>query len=357
MPLCRRVLSLLALVAFPASAVVVPAARAQVACEAVLTASVTLTADLTCMGTTALVVGADKITIDLGGFTLTGSEDLGVDNGLGFDGVTIKNGTIRGFNQGISIGGNAQKNVVSNVRIVDCPGAGIDLNDSDATKVGKTTILGGGNGVQIGTDGTGNVVEKSFIVGTAGAGVQIFGTDNLIQKNQLARTNDGIRVLGGGNRVLANAVDRCRAMGVAVGGGSGSLVSKNTLTGCVGSGVDVRDGATGTIVKQNTIGGNGNYGIGVFASADGTVLEKNKVRGNDLSGVWVEGASGVLVSGNTSIGNREDGIHVASPATLVKNTSIANQLGGIRTAPPGIDGGGNKANANVVIDCEGFVCP
>lgn len=53
----------------------------------------------------------------------------------------------------------------------------------------------------------------------------------------------------------------------------------------------------------------------MFAGADGTIVEKNEVRGNDLSGIWVDGEAGVLVSGNTSIGNREGGIHLTRTAT------------------------------------------
>ena len=93
-------------------------ARAQVACGDTVTGKVELTADLACPGA-GLVVGADKTKIDLKGFTLTGNPGtVGIDNGGGFDAVTIENGSIEEFDEGVSIGGNAQKNVVRDLVVL-----------------------------------------------------------------------------------------------------------------------------------------------------------------------------------------------------------------------------------------------
>ncbi len=57
------------------------------------------------------------------------------------------------------------------------------------------------------------------------------------------------------------------------------------------------------------------------------------------------------------LGSREDGIHVGPTSTrLTKNVANANQLAGIRAVTTAIDGGGNRAQANVVVDCEGVAC-
>jgi parallel beta-helix repeat protein len=341
------------------TALVATDAAAQVACGDTLVASVQLTADLDCPGT-GLLVGADKITIDLNGFTLAGDGDvgdLGIDNGLGFDGVTIKNGTISDFDEGISIGGNAQKNVVSAVTIQFCNSDAIDLNDSDFTKVTKTTILNSVAGVQVGTDGTGNVVEKSVVLGAAEAGVQLQGSGNVVQKNTLTSNEIGVRVFGSGNRVLANVVYGSPNDGIAVLGGTGNEVSKNTLTGTLGDGVEVKN-APGTIVKKNVAAGSRENGIGVFTGSHGTVLEKNVARGGGTDGISVEaGSDGVRVDGNTADGNRSAGIFAGSTTTTVaKNSATANVGFGIRTNLGAIDGGGNAARANGDGNCQGFVC-
>ena len=88
-------------VVFVFAALVLAAGGAQQAlalsCGDTLTSDTTLTANLACSGT-ALVVGADGITIDLNGYTISGDgTGLGIDNTGGYDNVTIKNGTITGF--------------------------------------------------------------------------------------------------------------------------------------------------------------------------------------------------------------------------------------------------------------------
>src|SRR4051812_48893492 len=76
-------------------------------CGATLTQSVTLTADLDCSGYTAglvFTIAKKKITLDLGGHTITGggsSGTIGVLNGSlqtvkgGFAGFTVQNGTFK----------------------------------------------------------------------------------------------------------------------------------------------------------------------------------------------------------------------------------------------------------------------
>ena len=146
--------------------------RAQVACGDPVTGKVELSADLACPGA-GLVVGADKTKIDLKGFTLTGNPGtIGIDNGGGFDAVTIENGRIEEFDEGVSIGGNAQKNVVRDLVVFGCAADGIDLNDSDLARITDTLVTAnGGAGLQIGAGATGNVVESSFAIGNAGPGI------------------------------------------------------------------------------------------------------------------------------------------------------------------------------------------
>src|SRR4029079_4855142 len=90
-------------VTIAALAVVTPAYAANELCGQTVTQNLTFTADQSCTGT-GLIVGADGITIDLGGFTLGGDQTSG-HNGIelnGHNGTTIKNGTVRHFDEGIN---------------------------------------------------------------------------------------------------------------------------------------------------------------------------------------------------------------------------------------------------------------
>jgi hypothetical protein len=77
-------------------------------CGQTITQSTTLTADQSCTGD-GLIVGSDGVTIDLGGFTISGdrdTDDVGIDVGE-FSHVTIRNGTVENFNIGIRVLGGA----------------------------------------------------------------------------------------------------------------------------------------------------------------------------------------------------------------------------------------------------------
>ncbi len=341
-------------------------AAAQIACGDTLTDDVKLTADLACTGTPALIVGADKITIDLNGFTLSGDGDLGdigIDNSQGFDGVAIKNGTVSGFDECIDIAGDAQKNAVTGVTIRSCTSAAIDLNDADFTKISKSRILGNGFGVRVLADGTRNVIEKNILIGSgvgdsSFAAIAIFGTENVVQKNQLTVSRFSISVGGTNNRVIGNTIDHGVGPCIRIAGASGNQVSKNSLAGCDGEGVLVLD-APSTVVGKNDATATRQDGFVVDGTSDGTVIEKNEARANDRNGVLVKNAPvGVRVDGNVVTGNRLNGINlVSTTASAAKNQAFANGLVGTNAETVAVDGGGNKASGNGEADCIGFACP
>lgn len=84
----------------------VPSASASPTCGQTVLHDLKLHADLDCSGFNGegLIVGRGGITIDLNGFTLTGqggsSGHVGIDN-EGFNGVTVKNGTIKNYYYGV----------------------------------------------------------------------------------------------------------------------------------------------------------------------------------------------------------------------------------------------------------------
>src|SRR5690349_6248891 len=100
--LCRVGLVVLALggVALAAPSL----AAANPACGSTVTSNVTLTADMSCPGTSGIVVGKSGITINLNGFSVAGdntSNTVGIDNSGGFNTVTVENGTVAKFDDGI----------------------------------------------------------------------------------------------------------------------------------------------------------------------------------------------------------------------------------------------------------------
>ncbi len=113
--------------------------------------------DLTWAGTTgnAIDVQAAAVTLDLNGFTITGSlsnstQAIGIHS-LNRRNVTMRNGTIRGFRIGISLeGASAINNVIQDMHIDQQRLTGIDvqqtvrtaIRNNQVTNIGAVTIDG-----------------------------------------------------------------------------------------------------------------------------------------------------------------------------------------------------------------------
>ena len=143
-----------------------------------------------------IVVNADNVTIDLKGYTISGS---GTDNYFGIymngrSNVEIRNGTVRDFVNGIyedSADGNSHR--VINVRVFATPDNAIYLSGSNNLIEGCTTSFSAGWGIFAG-DGSlliGNIASNN---GQSGIGA---GSGSTV-KNNTAFNNQwyGIRLEG-----------------------------------------------------------------------------------------------------------------------------------------------------------------
>jgi len=101
---------------------------AAVSCGQEITANTTLDGDLSCSGDgPALIVTADNIILDLGGFTVSGGGPSSAEHpGIllrNVKGVTVRKGTVKGFGAGVAIAGGAN-NVIENLTVEDNIGGG-----------------------------------------------------------------------------------------------------------------------------------------------------------------------------------------------------------------------------------------
>jgi hypothetical protein len=166
-----------------------------------------LTSDLPVVGTGPAIVsaiGVRDVTIDLNGFTISG---MGSDNGIQlFDGDNweIRNGTIKGFN----------------------------------------------NGIQQGTISTGHRVIGVRVTGNANAGIFIANGEGHLVRDCTATGNGGIGIgLASRSRVVGNTVSNNTGAGMSLGTGTGyggNVVNNNggTVSGGVEMGANICDGTT-----------------------------------------------------------------------------------------------------------------
>jgi hypothetical protein len=228
-----------------AFAVAAPADASQLHCGSTITKSTTLTKDIVDCPGVGLRIGADDITLDLGGHTVAAADERnpkahGILN-EGYDRVTIRDGEVRGF------------------------GAyGVRLSHADRNVV------------------TGMVMSGNF------TGIGLFESDRGVVRDNVMSSSAfvGANLTGGKfNRVVHNRIFDGFGKGVFVHSspdepGKGHRVVDNDLDG---NGIEIHPGPARTRVIGNTIANAAADGILTFEPT--TVLGSNRAIGNLLRGI------------------------------------------------------------------------
>ena len=183
------------------------------ACGDTLTADTTLDSDLDCSGPggTALIIGANGMTLDCRGHTLTGDGTTGAGVDLGSrTGVTVKNCTATGFGNGFELQGShgdtLEKNTASDgVR-------GFLLDDSaDNTLKRNTARDNVRQGFLLEDDSDRNTLERNTAIENGRAGFRLDGSNDNTLKRNTARDNDrGFRLDGSNGNTLEKNTARDR---------------------------------------------------------------------------------------------------------------------------------------------------
>jgi parallel beta-helix repeat protein len=397
--------------AAPAAAHAAPASTV-VTCGQTLTSSTRLANDLVGCPGDGLVIGADKITVDLAGHSISGVNAAGSE-GIADDGhgkVRIKNGTIANFFlNGVGLR-SAPRSKVSNltIRRIGAGGgendasAGVLVKDSPKTSVTGCTVTNNvsafqSDGVDVlfsaGTTVTGNRIANNAWDGMfvlVSPRTRVIG--NSLDRNQ----NQGIEVNSGSDDTLlaGNHARNNVSNGLVVGSVSGARIEGNTLTGngesglfmfdllnsrvsanrAGGNGVGIdleggQNGSTGNRVANNNASHNVHAGLVVAGGANenvivGNVSSANQGGPDDGGGIVLVAVTGNTVRGNVANRNRDVGIGVfedqpgdSTGNVLTANVANANRNHGISAVDGTVDGGGNIAHGNTPLpNCLGVSC-
>lgn len=306
------------------------------ACGDTVTASTTLTGNLTCAGN-GLVVGANNITIDGGNYTITGDRglyDYGINNSSGYDSVTVKNLSVTNFNYGVylfnSSGSTIQNitaysnrfygiyllssnsNTLTNNTVYSNELTGIQLQGSSLNTLTNNTMSGNGNNLYIYTLGdlskynntinTTNKVEGKSVYyfynndGTAGSPLIYDGNvlsndigmfwciscDYVQIKNATLSTNNpiGVHFFNTSNSVIQNVTTNSNTItGIDISGSGGS---SNTLTNNTVSfnNTGIALGSSSSTLTDNTVSSNSTIGISISNFGSSNTLTNNIVLNN-----------------------------------------------------------------------------
>jgi parallel beta-helix repeat protein len=213
----------------------------ELGCGDTITADTTLESDLTGCASNGIVIGADDITLDLNGHTISGDGkpvrrcprrqicDVGIAND-GHDGAKVRNGSLHGFATGVLVAG------VRDNRLAGLSSSGNQFFGFVIAESARTVLRDSSGNDNPAPDGDGlgvfashdlRVVNNSFRRNGLGMHLES-STDNLIKGNVVARNSDfGIFLEADGNQVRGNRSVRDRVTGIVVGPGSRNVIAGN----------------------------------------------------------------------------------------------------------------------------------
>jgi parallel beta-helix repeat protein len=361
--------------------VIGPAQAGDVHCGQVLAASLTLEGDLLACPGDGLIVGADGITIDLNGHSLVGTgAGAGIRND-GFDGVTVRNGTVEKFLYGVQLNPGTVGNLVDALALTTNKSAAVQLDGAAANQLRDSTLdFQANDGVVLAGGSNGNFILGNTVGHSADRGVVVQGSSgNVFESNQVVSSGDrGVALEGSsGNRFVANTVSENGDAGIGLMLGSNSnLVLGNTVSLNQDAAVLVT-GSHDNRIELNTVMQNGDAGV-VLTQADGSLILENTISGSGDSGIFLEFSNSSLVRANdvrfntggievtSSNGNRIElnnasdtlgiGIELqdALGNTVVNNIANGNGTQGIHVeAEAELEGAGNVIECNTTNENKG----
>jgi parallel beta-helix repeat protein len=333
-----------------------------------VTTSVTLENDLAGCSGDGLVVGADGVTIDLNGHTVAGTfAGAGVDLG-DHRRVTVRNGRIRSFADGVRLTG-ARRAQLSGLTVI-ADGAIASQRVGIRMTGARRNLL---DGVQV--DGGGPALLLSGSRRNTVAGGTFAGE---ISQHE----GDAVRIVAGsnGNRLAGNAID-ARGAGLVLSDSRRNVFAGNTVDTGLTDAITLT-GATSNVLRGNTVFTDGPTWA-IRLSGNLNLLDSNRVTGAYRGGIEVLGVLNVVQSntvadagvagdaiavgrrawvtflgGNVVSGAGDDGIDVDGPTTLLRrNTATGNGDLGIEAIPGTVDLGANRASGNGnPLQCENVLC-
>jgi parallel beta-helix repeat protein len=317
---------------------------AGIACGDTITTDTTLEADLTGCPNNGILIGADGITLDLNGHTISGDGklvrrcprrqicDAGVGND-GHSGVTVRNGSLRQFATGVVVL-EVRDNHLAELSSSQNQFFGFVIGGSSRTVIrdssGHDNPLPDGDGLGVFGSHDLRIVHNAFRH-NGQLGMHILdSTRNLIKGNVVARNGDfGIILEADGNQLRGNHSVRDGVAGIQVGPGSRNVIAGNRIDGS-GEGIAIEKGR-GNVVARNVVVGVRHDGIrlGIWDPPIGstrTVVRRNLVIDSGRDGYRVaQRDRRALLVGNIARRSGDDGFDIDSPsARLMGNRAVGS---------------------------------
>ncbi len=305
---------------------VYPAQAAHVACGDLVTGYSKLDSDLTCLAGSGLIIGANGVTVNLNGHTITGDPSVpasyGIDNTAGFDNIVIKGGTIVGFEQGIRAVGTDNFSVKDMSFTGQTSSHAIDVLDSEDVSI-KNSVFA----LPAWSFGGPEAVRLESVDGADVKNVEVTG--GFIGVNFACGVCDGTELPTTGK--VKNSSFEENFIGVEIANSTDAYVKSNLIEKAAYAGIEIDFVSNvGTKISHNEIfdsGGFVGYGIVVSEPTTGLEISKNNIHDNAADGAKLDDVDDSKIAKNTVTDNGAHGIALASDSTgndIEKNTTLGN---------------------------------
>jgi parallel beta-helix repeat protein len=342
-----------------AALLVASSAQARLHCGSVIRRDTTLHHDVQGCHGTALAVGRDRVTLDLGGHEVVGGGSFGTAaiKDHGHDHVEIEHGKVEG-SVGILVADHANRVRVTHLRAQGQQA--VRVNRSSRERIEHTALEGEevvyldhARRVRV-TGSHLSAAEDGFLVSDSNDNV--FRRDRVEAPHHIADLEGSNR-----NRITKITGTSTNADGIALRGSSANVVSRNSLGKglfLLGSAVTITAGSDRNTVEANRVALEpivvGGTEINRRVSSNNRLIDNRVTKGFIATERGL--ARNTLIAGNSVTDNAisdrginplGDGIHAGSPtSTVTGNVALRNKGHGIAAASGVIDGGGNRAAGN-----------
>ena len=249
-----------------------------------------------------LIIDTDGVAIDLQGHTIDGvGEGAGIRLLPDVDGVTIKNGTIKQFDDGILGEDSNDQFELHNLTLKDNDGNGANIRaETDVLMRNSQAVGNGVNGFS--TRGEG-IVMKNLVAEDQNTsnGIDLQGEDITVQDSQVSNNPHGLFVRDQQGSVPSEnvTITNVRALGNTVEGIFIEAVNARAIgntTNDNDDGIRIDDGSSQIALKKNVAKSNDDDGIDVDTSS--AALTANVANNN--GGFGIEAVAGVIDFGDNS---------------------------------------------------------
>jgi len=327
---------------------------AHVNCGDTITADTTLDANLSCTpDVDGLVIGENGVTIDLSGFTITGSGgSSGVFN-PGYDEVTIMNGAITGFQDGIRADFHADNLTLKDLAFSNQKFSSIVIvnsTDVDILDVFVSLPTGGGDPIppsghiteairlaNVDNGTVNNVTVDGGLFGVLSIGETKVSKGLVVEDSVFANVDTGVFIINNANakvqnnKIVGTDYDDGCFSGIGIVGEDSSTrvhIVNNVITGCsAGIYVETALPSTKLNIKENNL--NGNFeGIFLIRAQDSKLIGNNAYFNND-DGIALWHSSRNKILNNKATGNvGTDMIHGEESSNIWRGNTCVTSVGG-----------------------------